>query len=210
MDFEWIAIALGDVVWIAVAFVFGLLPRAAGLPPLVGFLAAGFLMNAQGIEGGEMLKKLSDFGITLLLFIVGQKLNLGTLGRPQFWGVASLHIDVVVALFGAVIFGLALLGIPFVAGLGLEQSFLIASAMSFSSTVFAVKVLEERGEMVSLHSRIYIGIFIVQDLATVLFLAISTSRLPSPWAISILLLIPLRPVLLKILERVGHGELLVL
>jgi predicted Kef-type K+ transport protein len=82
--------------------------------------------------------------------------------------------------------------------------------MSFSNTVFAVKVLEERGEMVSLHSRIYIGIFIVQDLATVLFLAISTSRLPSPWAISILLLIPLRPVLLKILERVGHGELLVL
>ena len=159
MDFEWIPL-LGDVVWIAVAFVFGLLPRAAGLPPLVGFLAAGFLMNAQGIEGGEMLKKLSDFGITLLLFIVGQKLNLGTLGRPQFWGVASLHIDVVVALFGAVIFGLALLGIPFVAGLGLEQSFLIALAMSFSSTVFAVKVLEERGEMVFLHSRIYIGIFI--------------------------------------------------
>ncbi|MEC7202457.1 MAG: cation:proton antiporter, partial [Pseudomonadota bacterium] len=128
----------------------------------------------------------------------------------QFWGVASLHIDVVVALFGAVIFGLAILGIPFVAGLGLEQSFLIALAMSFSSTVFAVKVLEERGEIVSLHSRIYIDIFIVQDLATVLFLAISTSRLPSSWAISILLLIPLRPVLLKILERVGHGELLVL
>ena len=210
MDFEWIAIALGDVVWIAVAFVLGLLSRAAGLPPLVGFLAAGFLMNAQGIEGGEMLEKLSDLGITLLLFIVGLKLNLGTLGRPQVWGVASLHMCIVVALFGSAIFGLALLGIPFVAGLGLEQYFLIAFAMSFSSTVFAVKVLEERGEMVSLHGRIAIGILIVQDLAAVIFLAISTGKLPSPWAVSILLLIPLRPVLLKILERVGHGELLVL
>ena len=209
-DFEWIAIALGDVVWIAVAFVLGLLSRAAGLPQLVGFLAAGFLMNAQSIEGGEMLEKLSDLGITLLLFIVGLKLNLGTLGRPQVWGIASLHVCVVDALFGAAIFGFALLGIPFVAGLGLEQNFLTAFAMSFSSTVFAVKVLEERGEMVSLHGRIDIGILIVQDLVAVIFLAISTGKLPSPWAVSILLLIPLRPVLLKILERVGHGELLVL
>ena len=89
MDFEWIAIALGNVVWIAVAFVLGLLSRAAGLPPLVGFLSAGFLMNAQGIEGGEMLEKLSDFGI----------LNLGTLGEP----LSSLRCS-------ALIFGLALLG----------------------------------------------------------------------------------------------------
>ncbi len=79
-DFEWIAIALGNVVWIAVAFVLGLLSRAAGLPPLVGFLSAGFLMNAQSIEGGEMLEKLSDLGIALLFFVVGLELNLGTLG----------------------------------------------------------------------------------------------------------------------------------
>jgi len=210
MDFEWIAIALGDVIWIAVAFVLGLLSRTVGLPPLVGFLAAGFLMNAQGIEGGEMLEKLSDLGITLLLFIVGLKLNIATLGRPQVWGVASIHMCVVVAVFGAAIYGLALLGAPFVAGLDLEQSLMIAFAMSFSSTVFAVKVLEERGEMASLHGRIAIGILIVQDLAAVVFLAISTGKVPSPWAVSILLLIPLRPVLLKLLERVGHGELLVL
>ena len=122
----------------------------------------------------------------------------------------SLHMCVVVAPFGAAIFGLALLGIPFVAGLGLGQSFLIAYAISFSSTVFAVEVLEERGEMMSLHGRIAIGLLIVQNLATVIFLAISTCKLPSPWTVPILLLIPLRPVLLKILERVGHGELLVL
>jgi len=88
----------------------------------------------------------------------------------------SLHMCVVVAPFGAAIFGLALLGIPFVAGLGLGQSFLIAYAISFSSTVFAVKVVEERGEMMSLHGRIAIGILIVQDLAAVIFLAISTGK----------------------------------
>ena len=210
MDFEWIAIALGDVVWIAVAFVMGVLSRAVGLPPLVGFLAAGFLLNTQGIAGGETLEKLSDLGITLLLFIVGLKLNLATLGRPQVWAVAGIHMCVVVALFGFAIYGLALLGASFVAGLDLGQSMLIAFALSFSSTVFAVKTLEERGEMASLHGRIAIGILIMQDLAAVVFLAISVGKIPSLWALSIVLLLPLRPVLHMILQRIGHGELLVL
>ncbi len=210
MDFEWIVFALGDVVWIAVAFVMGLLSRAVGLPPLVGFLAAGFLLNVQGITSGEMLETLSDLGITLLLFVVGLKLNLATLGRPQVWAVAGAHMVCVVAVFGAGLFGLALLGAPYLGGLALPQAALIAFALSFSSTVFAVKVLEERGEMASLHGRIAIGILIMQDLAAVVFLAVSTGSWPSPWALSVLLLIPLRPVLHHLLVRVGHGELLVL
>ena len=210
MDFEWIAFALGDVVWIAVAFVMGLLSRAVGLPPLVGFLAAGFLLNVQGITSGEMLETLSDLGITLLLFVVGLKLNLATLGRPQVWAVAGLHMTCVVAVFGAGIFGLALLGVPYLGDLELPQAVLIAFALSFSSTVFAVKVLEERGEMASLHGRIAIGILIMQDLAAVLFLAVSTGKWPSPWALLVFLLFPLKPVLHQLLQRVGHGELLVL
>jgi glutathione-regulated potassium-efflux system ancillary protein KefC len=158
MGSEWIAIALGDVVWIAVAFAMGSFSRAVGLPPLVGFLAAGFLLNLQGIVGGEMLQKLSDLGITLLLFTVGLKLNLASLGRPQVWAVAGIHMCGIVALFGFAIYGLALLGASFVAGLDLGQSMLVAFALSFSSTVFAVKTLEEQGEMASLHGRIAIGI----------------------------------------------------
>jgi hypothetical protein len=37
-----------------------------GLPPLVGFLVAGFVLNAWGVEGGESLKDFGDFGVTLL------------------------------------------------------------------------------------------------------------------------------------------------
>ena len=74
------------------AFVLGLLSRAAGLPPLVGFLSAGFLMNAQSIEGGEMLEKLSDLGIALLFFVVGLELNLGAKVDRRLWhGASSLH-----------------------------------------------------------------------------------------------------------------------
>ena len=42
MDFELVAIALGDVVWISVAFVLGLVSKSLGLPPLVGYLITGF------------------------------------------------------------------------------------------------------------------------------------------------------------------------
>ena len=210
MDFQWIAIALGDVVWISIAFVLGLLSRAAGLPPLVGFLATGFLLNAYGIASGEMLEKLSDLGITLLLFTVGLKLNLQTLARPQVWAVTGLHTSIVVVVFGFAIYALVLAGAPFLSDLDLPRALLIAFALSFSSTMFVVKALEEKGEMASLHGRIAVGILIMQDIAAVAFLAISTGKWPSAWAVLTILLIPLRPILHKLLQRVGHGELLVL
>lgn len=210
MDFQWIAIALGDVVWISLAFVFGLASRTVGLPPMVGFLATGFLLNAYGIASGDMLEKLSDLGITLLLFTVGLKLNLRTLAQPQVWAVTSLHTSIIVVVFGFAIYGLALAGVPLLSDLDLPSALLIAFALSFSSTVFVVKALEERGEMTSRHGRVAIGILVMQDIAAVAFLAVSTGALPTVWAILIILLIPLRPVLHKLLERVGHGELLVL
>ena len=210
MEFGWIAIALGDIAWLAVAFVLGLLSRSAGLPPLVGFLAAGFVLNLYGIASGEMLQKLSDLGITLLLFIVGLKLNLRTLARPQVWAVTSLHMALAVLILGTVLVVLALLNAPFFSANGTYQSLLIAFALSFSSTVFVVKVLEDKGETAALHGRIAVGILIVQDLAAVAFLAISGGMWPSLWALLVLLLIPARPLLVSFLQKVGHGELLVL
>lgn len=210
MDLDWLAIALGDVAWISLAFALGFASRATGLPPLVGFLATGFLLNAMGIVSGEMLQKLSDLGITLLLFTVGLKLNLRTLARPQVWAVTGLHTSIVIIVFGFAIYGLALAGAPFVAGLDLPRALLIAFALSFSSTVFAVKVLEEKGEMNALHGRIAIGILIMQDLAAVVFLAVSSGYWPSPWALLVVVLLLLQPVLKQLLQRVGHGELMVL
>ncbi|MEO1029475.1 MAG: cation:proton antiporter, partial [Pseudomonadota bacterium] len=130
MDIEWVAIALGDVAWIGIAFFLGLVARFVSLPPLVGFLAAGFILNGFGIASDDMLQKLADLGITLLLFTVGLKLNLGTLARPQVWAVTGLHMGTVIAVFGFVIYGLALLGVPFLAGLGLGPALLIAFALS--------------------------------------------------------------------------------
>jgi predicted Kef-type K+ transport protein len=210
MDFEWVAIALGDVTWITLAFALGFLAKLVKLPPLVGFLATGFLLNYLGFTSGETLQKLADLGITLLLFTVGLKLNVTTLIRPQVWSVTVIHMSILVALFGVAIFLLALVNVPLFAGLDLKFSLLIAFALSFSSTVFVVKSLEDKGEMKSMHGRIAIGILVMQDVAAVIFIAASTAKLPSPWALLLFLLIPLRPVFHHLLQKSGHGELLIL
>jgi glutathione-regulated potassium-efflux system ancillary protein KefC len=199
-----------DVILLAVAFVFGFAARQVGLPPLVGFLAAGFVLHALHAEGGELLETVGGLGVTLLLFSIGLKLQIRSLLRPQVWAVASLHMLAVVVAFGLVVYGLAAAGFSLFAGMDLAVSLLLGFALSFSSTVFAVKVLEEKGEMATSHGRTAIGILIVQDLAAVVFLAISAGKTPSPWALLLLGLIPLRPLLMMLMNRSGHGELLIL
>ncbi len=199
-----------DLVWIGIAFVFGFAARQCKLPPLVGFLIAGFVLKAMGMQGGDLLETVSELGVTLLLFSIGLKLKIQTLLRPQVWAVASTHMFITVLIYSLGIFGLSTTGLSLFSGLDFQLSLLIAFALSFSSTVFAVKVLEEKGESSTLHGRIAIGILIMQDIAAVVFIAISMAKVPSPWAIALLALLPLRPVLMAILGRCGHGELLIL
>ena len=210
MDPQLLSIHYSDPLWIAIAFLFGLAVNAGGLPPLVGFLAAGFLLSALGVESGEFLNATADLGITLLLFSIGLKLKLKSLARPEVWGVASLHMGMITAIISAGIMLLSYSGIPLLTELSLETSLLIGFALSFSSTVFAVKILDELGATGAKHGRIAIGVLVVQDIAAVMFIAISLGKAPSPWALMLFGLIPLRFVLYKLLDKVGHGELLVL
>jgi len=210
MDLGWVAIAVNDVAWLSLAFVLGFLSRAAGLPPLVGFLLAGFIINTQNSVNTELFQKLADIGITLLLFTIGLKINIKQLIKPHVWALAGIHMLIIVVLFGSILFGLTYFGVSTLAGLSIKSALVIAFALSFSSTVFVVKVLEDKGELKSLHGSIAIGILIMQDIVAVVFLAFSSNKIPSLWAISLLLLIPLKYVFSYILKRVGYGELMVL
>jgi len=210
MDPQLISIHYSDPLWIAIAFLCGLAIRAVGLPPMVGFLLAGFMLNALGAEGGEFLNAVSDLGITLLLFSIGLKLKLNSLARPEVWGVATLHIAMVTLLIAALVLLLSNTSLPLLSGLDLETALLIGFAMSFSSTVFAVKILDELGATSARHGRTAIGVLVVQDIAAVVFIAVSMGKLPSPLALALVVLIPLRFLLNWILDKAGHGELLIL
>ncbi|RMG57597.1 MAG: potassium transporter Kef [Gammaproteobacteria bacterium] len=199
-----------DLLAIVLALLAGLVVRAVHLPPLVGFLAAGFLLHALGGTRTPLLTEFAELGITLLLFTIGLKLRPASLLMPQIWGVGALHMILVTALGSGFLFLLAMAGFGRIAGLSTEAVVLLGFALSFSSTVFAIKALEEQGETSSLYARIAIGVLIVQDLAAVLYLAASGGKLPSVWALGLLLLIPMRPVLHRVLAWSGRGELQVL
>ncbi|WP_295882893.1 cation:proton antiporter family protein [uncultured Thiohalocapsa sp.] len=198
------------ITWLAVAFAAGVLAKQYGLPPLVGYLVAGFVLNGLGAEEGPVIAALSELGVTLLLFTIGLKLKLKSLAAPQVWGVALVHMVGIVAVLVPLLLAEGGLGVPYLAGLDLGPALVLAFALSFSSTVFAVKVLEDKGEMTALYGTIAIGILIMQDLAAVLFLVFSAGKVPSPWAVLLLGLFFARPVLDWLLERAGHGELLLL
>ncbi len=210
MDSQLLSIHYSDPLWIAIAFICGIAVRTVGLPPLVGFLVAGFMLNAFGAEGGEFLDAMADMGITLLLFSIGLKLKLKSLVRPEVWGVATLHMAAITLLIATMVLVLSYTSLPLLSGLDMETALLIGFAMSFSSTVFAVKILDELGATSAGHGRIAIGVLVVQDIAAVVFIAVSMSKLPSPLALALFALIPLRFLMYKILDRVGHGELLIL
>ena len=199
-----------DIVAISTAFAFGIGARLVGLPPLVGYLVAGFVLFGFGMQATDTLNEFAEMGVTLLLFSIGLKLRLGSLLRPQIWAVASLHMGGAVLFLAGAVYLLGVAGIAMFAQLDTGALFLVAFALSFSSTVFAVKVLEEKGEMGSFYGHIAIGILIMQDIAAVVFLAVSTGKVPTAWALLLLGLIPLRPLLNRIMKKAGHGELLIL
>ena len=200
-----------DPLWMLIAFILGFAAFRLGLPPLVGYLIAGFVLQAVGVEGGENLTRIADLGVMLLLFTIGLKLRLRSLVKPEIWAGASIHMFITVIVFGAGIYALSLSGMAVFNALDFKISLLIAFALSFSSTVFAVKVLEAKGEMSSLHGRVSIGILIMQDIFAVLFLTFSMGKIPSLWAIALIAgLLMIRPLLLAVLSRVGHHELLLL
>jgi len=188
--------------WLGFAFSLGLFMRLVGLPPLVGYLIAGFILSAWGEVSNPILEQVAHAGVLLLLFGVGLKLRLKSLVRPEVLAGSLLHMLLVVGLLFLLLLKLS--------GLSQEVALLIAFALSFSSTVIAAKVLEGKRELRAFHGRLAIGILIVQDLVAVVILSLANGDTPSPWAVALLGLVLLRPVLHRLLDLSGHGELIVL
>ncbi len=199
-----------DAILLAVAFFFGLLAQQFRLPPLVGFLVSGFVLQAFGQSGGNTLKVIADLGVTLMLFSIGVKLRVRTLARPEIWAGTSLHTLAVVAVFAPVLLAVGTLT-GHAVGLEWRTALLLAFALSFSSTVFAVKSLEEGGDLGAIHGRVAIGMLIMQDILAVLFLTFSTGKVPSLWAIALLAALLFgRKWLGALIGRSGHGEMIAL
>ena len=197
-----------EATWIAFAFGLGLVARYVGLPPLIGYLGAGFALaafdNQLGItrQDSEILAHLAHLGVLLLLFTVGLKLKPSNLARPEVVGGSLLHfaLSSVLMLAPIVLF----------LDVGWQEGLMLSVALAFSSTVLAAKVLESRRELKAFHGRVAIGVLIMQDLIALLVMSLASGKAPSAWALLVFLLPLLRPLLFRLLDHSGHEELLVL
>ncbi|WP_417528078.1 cation:proton antiporter [Marinomonas shanghaiensis] len=197
-----------EFIWIFFAFVCGLAIKMINLPPLIGFLLAGFLLNYLGMEASSTLDSLANIGITLMLFSIGLKLHVKDLLKPEVWVSTLSHMGVWSVVFAAIALLLGTLSLPYFGVLDYKVAALLGFALSFSSTVCVMKLLEENGELKTRHGQLALGILVMQDIVAVIFLVAATGKIPSIWALGLFGLLLIRPLINKMVDKSGHGEML--
>ena len=164
---------------LAVTFLFGLLVKFIGLPPMVGYLGAGFLLSAFGFNSGETLEVISELGINLLLFTIGLKLKVKSFARKEIWAGTTIQVVLLTIFFSVTFILFSRLGLMFFENLNIKTSLVLAFALSLSSTVFAVKIFEDFGEINSYHGVLALGVLVFQDIFAVIFMFLINNETPS-------------------------------
>lgn len=140
-------------------------------PPLVGFILAGVALGPTGfgfIADSANVTLLAEMGVIVLLFFIGMELSIRAfiLSLRQALLVAGGQIGVSV--------GVALL-IAAISGKPLAEGLILGFVVALSSTVVAMKMLDDRGALRSETGRIAVGVLIAQDIAVVPMLILVTS-----------------------------------
>ena len=142
--------------------------RKAGLGALLGYLGAGIVIgpSVMGlIDDVDAILHFAEFGVVLLLFIIGLELmpaRLWALRRPIF-GLGTAQVAISAALIGLASYAL---------GYGMQTAIVVGLVLALSSTAFAVQTLADRGELRTQHGRAAFSILLFQDLAVIPLLAV--------------------------------------
>lgn len=154
-------IEVAFVIVVAVAFGLGLMRLRQ--PPLVGFIMAGVIMGPTGfglISTNENVTALAEMGVLILLFFIGIELSLKAF-------VISLRPALIIAtgqFAAAMCIGL---GISTLTNAGISEGIILGFIIAVSSTVVAMKILDDAGELRRDPGKIAIGVLIAQDIAIV-------------------------------------------
>jgi len=156
------------VMFLAAAVVAVALSRRWGLGAVLGYLAAGavigpHLLNLAPDMAGA--NELSEFGVILLLFIIGLELSPQRLWlmRKAVFGTGFLQVALSALLIG----GAALL-----VGLPWKGAVIVGLALALSSTAVGLQILAEHKQLGSPHGRLAFAILLFQDLAAIPILAL--------------------------------------
>ena len=158
----------GALIYLAAAVVAVPLFKRLGLGAVLGYLVAGMAIGPSGlglIGGVDATLQFSEFGVVLLMFLIGLELNpakLWQLRKPIF-GLGSAQVLIsVLALTAAGMF----LGLSFVVALA------AATALAMSSTPIALQSLEEKGLAGSTVGKLSFSTLLFQDIAVIPVLAL--------------------------------------
>jgi CPA2 family monovalent cation:H+ antiporter-2 len=152
------------IVLLSAGLLAALVCRRLNISVLIGYLVVGAVIG-HGVLGWvqdekHQLAHFAEVGVFLLLFTIGLEFSiddLKRLGRNFVIGGGSQML-LVAAPVVAVLLWL---------GLAWQPALLIASAVSFSSTVLVFRALSEYGHAQSPHGRRAIGVLLFQDAALV-------------------------------------------
>lgn len=140
-------------------------------PPLVGFILAGIILGPTGfgvISNNDNVTALAEMGVLVLLFFIGTELSLkaftSTL-RPAI-AVAAGQLAAAMVLGGL---------IAWLTDSTLPEAVILGFIIALSSTVVAMKMLEDMGALRRLPGRITVGVLIAQDIAVVPMLLLISS-----------------------------------
>ncbi len=140
-------------------------------PLIVAYLAAGVLVGPTAlgwVEAEDQVNLLAHVGVSILLFLVGLKLDVRLI---KTMGPVALATGLGQVTFTSVVGFFIALGL----GFGTTEAIYIAVALTFSSTIIIVKLLSDKRELEELHGRIAVGFLIVQDLVVIIVMITLTA-----------------------------------
>lgn len=154
---------INSLVFMAAAVVAVPLATRLGLGNVLGYLVAGTVIGPWGfrlINNIPDILAFSEFGVVLLLFLIGLELKPGRLWsmRRDIFGFGSLQI----------LLSMAVLGVPLALwGFSTSQVGILAFGLSLSSTAFALQILAEKHEVNTQYGRAAFAVLLFQDIAVV-------------------------------------------
>ena len=148
------------------------LAKWCGMGTVLGYLAAGVALGPFGLQrvfsstDAKELLHLAEFGVVLLLFLIGLELK-----PKRLWAMRSSIFGLGGAQVGLSALALALPAMGF--GLSWRSAVFAGLVLALSSTAFALQVLEENDELQTRHGRLAFAVLLFQDLAAIPLIALA-------------------------------------
>lgn len=148
-----------------------LIMRLLHQPLIIGHILTGLIVGPSAlglVQSPDTVSVMGEFGIALLLFLVGLGLNpkiIREVGKVSLLtGLGQVIFTVLIGLF-----------ITRALGYNTIESLYIAIALTFSSTIIILKLLSDKKEQNKLYGKISIGFLLVQDIIATLALVVASA-----------------------------------